>query len=143
MDASTGVCPDSSGPGILVGKRIAVLVDLVIGHVGRADVFAGDGVETETQLGSLGVDDDLLVLLIDLDDLADHLTDGDDLGAGLQVATEVLFLLLLLLGLLGLPPHHAAENDDDHDKHNGLFHGKLLQMNGIDEMSPSVQTGKV
>ena len=89
---------------------------------GGTRVLLVDGAEGEAQQGALGVDDDLLILLVDFDDLADHLADGDDLGAGLQIATEVLLLLLLLLGLLGLPPHHAAEHDDDHDEHNVLFH---------------------
>ena len=132
LDRIAGLLGGAGGLGSLVvvetllaglSQRVAVLVDIIIGHIGRADVLTGDGIEAETQLGAFGVDDDLLILLVDFDDLADHLADGDDLGAGLQIATEVLLLLLLLLGLLGLPPHHAAEHDDDHDEHNVLlFH---------------------
>ena len=51
--------------GVFVGQRVAVLVDLIIGHIGRAGVLTGDGVEAETQLGAFGVDDDLLILLVD------------------------------------------------------------------------------
>ena len=47
--------------GVFVGQRVAVLVDLIIGHIGRADVLTGDGVEAETQLGAFGFDDDLLI----------------------------------------------------------------------------------
>ena len=92
-------------------------------HEGRAGVLAADGVESETQQRTLGVDDDLLVLDVDRHHLADDAADGDDLGARLQVLAEVLALLLLLLGLAGLPPHHGDQGDKD-DDHKHDIHEK-------------------
>lgn len=56
----------------LLRQRVAILVNLIVVHIRRADVLTADGIESETQLGTVGIDDDLFILGIDGDDLADN-----------------------------------------------------------------------
>ena len=86
----------------LLRQRVAILVNLIVVHIRRADVLTADGIESETQLGTVGIDDDLFILGIDGDDLADNAADGDDFGARLQIRAEILAFGLLLLGLARL-----------------------------------------
>ena len=98
------------------GKRVAILIDLVIMHICGTYIFTADGVEAETNLGAFGIDDDLLVFGIDGNNLADYTADGNDLGARLKIGTKILALGLLLLSLLGLSEHHAKHDDHDNDE---------------------------
>ena len=94
---------------------LTVSVVFVVMDEGGTRVLLVDGTEGEAQQGALGVDDDLLVFLVHGHYLADDAADGDYLGSGLKGGAEVLHLLLLLLGLAGLPPHHDADQHDEND----------------------------
>ena len=78
------------------GKRVAILIDLVIMHICGTYIFTANGVEAETNLGTFGIDDDLLVFGINGNNLADYTADGNDLGARLKIGTKILALGLPL-----------------------------------------------